>query len=163
MIVEADLQPGDYRAFQRFALFRLRKAHWIYAVMALFLMVLTWRGTPAGTPLTEKIMTLVVLGLMFFVMFVAVTLLLFLARRFSRGCFQPVNGHHVFEVADAGITEQNAVSRKEWKWDAILRIAETRDHFFLIARPGIGMTLSKRAISDHEELRRLMAPHQVTR
>jgi hypothetical protein len=153
MTARCTLIASDYRAFQRHVLFRYRKIHWVYGGLLTIILLTNWFGArPEATP-AEKIATLV-LSIIIFSGLVAVLSVIvhFLGARF-RGTL----GEHIFDISETGITESNASGKIETQVAGIRGVDETKNHFFVVTKAGLGHVLPKRDLETSEPIRALQA------
>jgi len=154
MTAEYDLSASDYRAFRRYAFFKLRKLHYVYIICVGLFSWLTWNGAK-DQPLLERIATVLVLWLMFVLVVLALTVVMTLIYKFRRTGFRPTLGRHRLEVSEDGVAESNDNGRSEIKLAGIQRIDETKSHFFVVTKSGTGFIIPKRALQTLDELRAL--------
>lgn len=155
MTIRCNLEDADNRAFFRHVLFRYRKIHWIYGMMLAVILLLVWFGGRPEETIGDKICLLIgctcifgVVGLLFYLTHRLMT-------RFTGGRFRGTTGEHVFEISEDGIVESNTNGRIETRINAIRRIDETAQHFFVITTTGMGHIIPKRAIENPDALRAL--------
>jgi hypothetical protein len=123
--------------------------------MLVVILTLTWFGGKPEETTRDKLLLLfggaVVfggIGLLYFLVMRIVTRLM--GTRF-RGTIGP----HVFEITEEGITESNADGKTETRMHGIRRIDETREHFFIITKGGVGHVIPKREFPELEPIRSL--------
>jgi hypothetical protein len=144
MTARCNLIDADYRAFRRHVLFRVRKIHWLYGILLVLLLAVTWFGGKPNESATEKVYVLTGEAMVFGLICGVSCLAIWTIRRFGGMRFRGTLGEHVFEVSDAGLTEANAVGRTETRLIGIKRIDETARHFFVFTTSGVAHIMPKR-------------------
>ena len=144
MTVRCDLTDADYRAFRRHVLFRVRKIHWLYAILLALLLAVSWFGAKPGETATEEVYVLAGNAIVFGLICGVCWLAFWAIRRFTGMGFRGTLGEHVFEITDSGLTNANAVGRTETRFLGIKRVDETARHFFVFTTSGTAHIMPKR-------------------
>jgi len=106
---------------------------------------------------TDKVYLLIGTAVIFGGASLVFYLILRLISRFTGTRFRGINGEHVFEISDEGLTESNANGKIETRLGGIRRIDETLQHFFVITTTGTGHVIPKRDLESPDALRALQA------
>lgn len=154
---ECNLTKADYKAFRRYVFFKYRKFHWLYALLVAGLMLLNWFEAEPGDSTYQKICTLVAMLVILGGWMAVFFLILAIFRKFTGGRHRGPLGPHVFEISEGAFTETNPDGRVETRVQAIRRIGETRDHFFIINSSGVGHVVPKRCLPDLDAMRELQS------
>ena len=144
MTIHTDLTESDYKAYRRYALFKYRKMHLAYIPILLFFIFISWFGAEPGQTLADGIWQFIAsLVTMAVVMFVFI-LVFRLVQRLTRTRFPGTMGPHTFEIGADAITETNRDGRTERPIAGMRRVAEEKNHFFIITAQGLGYIIPKR-------------------
>jgi len=144
MTIQTDLNQSDYKAYRRYALFKYRKMHLAFVPVLLFFIFISWLEAEPGKTLADGIWQFIA-GLVTIAVVMFVVMLIFrLVQRFTRTRFQGTMGPHTFEIGADTITETNRDGRNESRISGMRRVAEERNHFFIITAQGLGYIIPKR-------------------
>jgi hypothetical protein len=157
MTINCNLTEADYRAMRKYAIFRYRKMHWLFAAMLLPLLAFVWFSNKSETTMAVKIASLVVVIMLWVIIFLVLVVAWKLISRFTGGAFRASVGPHVFEIGDEIFTESNAEGRIETRAAGIRHIAETSRHFFIITKTGRGHVIPKKDMESFDAMRLLQS------
>ena len=150
MTFTVNLNKDDYRAFRRFCRRRYQHTRLLILIMIAVVEILTWHGQKAGTPLSEKIISALMVPLMFGVFFGIFMLFRWILSKVTRSTFQQPVGPHEYEITASVFRERNEFGLVETPLDRIKTVGQTKDHVFVILLNGLGHIIPKREISPEE-------------
>jgi hypothetical protein len=152
MQLKTSLASGDYAAFRRFAMFRLRKAWLLYIPLMIFV---GWTTYPRGAnvPLVAGLVGSVLVAL---VVTLIALLLSLVAVALLPNRPGTVLGEHVYTLTDAGFQEQNEAGSSTIRWDCLRRF-ETSKHIFLLTPTQVGYIIPKLALASAPEFAKALA------
>ena len=154
--VEVTYSRDDYvRAFRFMSRHQLRIFNWMIVIGAVVSALLLYRADPADFD-WWVIPAIVGLGIFFFG-------LIRLNRRWSIGrqlkSAPDAQGSHRWVINGEGIRITGALSNTEIKWEAIIRVRESKSDFFFYSATRFARFLPKRVFTDEQQkddLRRLL-------
>ena len=157
MKLSVNITKEDYKAFRRFARFRVHQIHWLYIGLIAFLEIITWRGHEPDTELLNKICTAIIIPLFFFGFVGIARLLLFGLRKLRGVTFQNQCGSHEFEITGDTLVEVNDSGRTETRLDHIKKVYETPKHIFVLEQNAIAHIIPKRELDDEHQPKQVIS------
>jgi hypothetical protein len=154
MELTAELTKKDYAAFQRYAMFRLRKLWVVFLLLGAYV---AWTSFPGADPeeglsFSSGVIAALILGALVAGGTAAASLLL-LAILPNK--LRPVVGTHVFTLTSSDFQEKNSISSMSVRLDVVRR-HETAKHVFLVTPTHVAFILPKRALKAAPEFLRLL-------
>lgn len=136
--IRTQITRADYRAFQRHAMFRYRKMHWIFGFLACLLGLSSWFGGKPDEKVSQKIYILIGTLMLWGLICVGIFLVMWIVRRIGLSRFKPMLGEHLFEITPNGLRETTVTSQVDTQVAGIARVDETKQHVFVITTSGLG-------------------------
>ncbi len=141
------LNKDDYKAFRRYCSNRFLHTPWLILIMIVVLEALTWHGHKPDTALSAKIISALVIPIVFAVFFCILIAFKWILAKLTKSTFQKPIGLHEFEITESVFREKNEFGSTETNLSRIKMIGQTENHVFVILSNGLGHIIPKREIT----------------